>query len=190
MKIKSIVLSALLIASSLVSSAQAGIINVDYLTLNDNKAVYDEATGLTWLDLTVTAGYSIFDAEAMFTGYSVASTPQIQELFAKFDNTVVDMQSWYSLFGSSEDGGALSQCFFEVACSYGASADNYVVGYGVMFNTIGFNCDVRTCVYDAPVVSYMFVSDGATTKVPEPSTLAVFALGMIGLASRRFKKQS
>ncbi len=28
------------------------------------------------------------------------------------------------------------------------------------------------------------------TKVPEPSTLAIFALGMIGLASRRFKKQS
>jgi hypothetical protein len=29
-----------------------------------------------------------------------------------------------------------------------------------------------------------------TTKVPEPSTLAIFALGMIGLASRRLKKQS
>lgn len=27
-------------------------------------------------------------------------------------------------------------------------------------------------------------------EVPEPSTLAIFALGMIGLASRRFKKQS
>jgi len=26
--------------------------------------------------------------------------------------------------------------------------------------------------------------------IPEPSTLAIFALGMIGLASRRFKKQS
>jgi hypothetical protein len=28
------------------------------------------------------------------------------------------------------------------------------------------------------------------SNVPEPSTLAIFALGMIGLASRRFKKQS
>lgn len=27
-------------------------------------------------------------------------------------------------------------------------------------------------------------------KVPEPTTLAIFALGMIGLVSRRFKKQS
>ncbi|MEH6385288.1 MAG: PEP-CTERM sorting domain-containing protein [Colwellia sp.] len=30
----------------------------------------------------------------------------------------------------------------------------------------------------------------ATVDVPEPSTLAIFALGMIGLASRRFKNQS
>jgi hypothetical protein len=28
-----------------------------------------------------------------------------------------------------------------------------------------------------------------TTQVPEPSTLAIFALGIMGLASRRFKKQ-
>jgi len=36
------------------------------------------------------------------------------------------------------------------------------------------------------------VSDpnGGTTDVPEPSTFAIFALGMVGLASRRFKKQS
>jgi len=32
--------------------------------------------------------------------------------------------------------------------------------------------------------------DGISHDVPEPSTLAIFALGMIGLASRRFKKQS
>jgi len=30
----------------------------------------------------------------------------------------------------------------------------------------------------------------SSIDVPEPSTLAIFALGMIGLASRRFKKQS
>jgi len=35
-----------------------------------------------------------------------------------------------------------------------------------------------------------FLLNGSATDVPEPSTLAIFALGMIGLASRRFKKQS
>jgi hypothetical protein len=32
------------------------------------------------------------------------------------------------------------------------------------------------------------LTDGGNVSVPEPSTLAIFALGMIGLASRRFKK--
>jgi hypothetical protein len=31
---------------------------------------------------------------------------------------------------------------------------------------------------------------GSTSQVPEPSALAIFALGLMGLASRRFKKQS
>ena len=30
----------------------------------------------------------------------------------------------------------------------------------------------------------------STATIPEPSTLAIFGLGMIGLASRRFQKQS
>ena len=42
--------------------------------------------------------------------------------------------------------------------------------------------------------SFRLVGDtqngGLATSVPEPSTLAIFALGVIGLASRRFKKQS
>ena len=34
------------------------------------------------------------------------------------------------------------------------------------------------------------VSTSVATSVPEPSTFAIFALGIMGLASRRFKKQS
>ncbi len=33
-------------------------------------------------------------------------------------------------------------------------------------------------------------SPSSSVSVPEPSTLAIFALGMLGVASRRFKKQS
>lgn len=39
-------------------------------------------------------------------------------------------------------------------------------------------------------VEYDNIVLSTTNEVPEPSTLAIFALGMIGLASRRFKKQS
>lgn len=49
--------------------------------------------------------------------------------------------------------------------------------------------DNELYVYTRPdqAVSHVLVR---AAHVPEPSTLAIFALGMIGLASRRFKKQS
>ena len=39
------------------------------------------------------------------------------------------------------------------------------------------------------IQSATITGGGITTQVPEPSTLAIFALGIMGLASRRFKKQ-
>ena len=44
----------------------------------------------------------------------------------------------------------------------------------------------------SPEESQQFFSQSleVVATVPEPSTLAIFALGMVGLASRRFKKQS
>ena len=43
---------------------------------------------------------------------------------------------------------------------------------------------------NSQLVRYTNDPIGSRTAVPEPSTLAIFALGLMGLASRRFKKQS
>ena len=52
-------------------------------------------------------------------------------------------------------------------------------------------CDTAKNVpCDATVVPTGGTTTGDPTSIPEPSTLAIFALGMIGLASRRFKKKS
>jgi hypothetical protein len=40
------------------------------------------------------------------------------------------------------------------------------------------------------VLNSMIIETTKTTEVPEPSTLAIFALGLMGLASRKFKKQA
>ncbi|WP_299084424.1 PEP-CTERM sorting domain-containing protein [uncultured Paraglaciecola sp.] len=44
--------------------------------------------------------------------------------------------------------------------------------------------------YNAQENGAIPVATTSITSVPEPSTLAIFALGIMGLASRRFKKQS
>jgi hypothetical protein len=61
-----------------------------------------------------------------------------------------------------------------------------------LFNFTGFN-NLSSLVISAPTDGMFALMDDLTvsaSSVPEPSTLAIFALGIIGLASRRFKKQS
>jgi len=54
------------------------------------------------------------------------------------------------------------------------------------FSTISWNTDDGSEWFQVSDLRY---TAGSTAQVPEPSTLAIFALGIIGLASRRFKKQ-
>lgn len=42
----------------------------------------------------------------------------------------------------------------------------------------------------SPLYSTMLIRTDMATDVPEPSTFAIFALGMLGLASRKFKKNN
>jgi len=65
--------------------------------------------------------------------------------------------------------------------SYGWMKDTYHNGSMIIADSSTWN-NVNDTVGHALVRSQ--------TAIPEPSTIAIFALGMIGLASRRFKKQS
>jgi hypothetical protein len=46
------------------------------------------------------------------------------------------------------------------------------------------------CRYNGCTTVPMSEITGGSVQIPEPSTLAILTLGMVGLASRRFKKQS
>ena len=58
---------------------------------------------------------------------------------------------------------------------------------GSTFDAVG---DISAFVSDSGNVGENYNHVFKSASVPEPSTLAIFALGIIGLASRRFKKQS
>ncbi|TWX48097.1 PEP-CTERM sorting domain-containing protein [Colwellia hornerae] len=55
-----------------------------------------------------------------------------------------------------------------------------------LFNSVSYAKSLSYGSFDDVTYS----RSNQSRDVPEPSTLAIFALGMIGLASRRFKKQS
>jgi hypothetical protein len=87
--------------------------------------------------------------------------------FAAIGETVTLNQADTSL-----DNGALSKLSWHMM-------DAYTAGYRVGNYKNNSSGTFEKVVFRA-----------SATDVPEPTTLAIFALGMIGLASRRFKKKS
>lgn len=71
-----------------------------------------------------------------------------------------------------DSGGFIITAVHDIKEAFYYDKPNSSVGVSIMKNSLGS----------------WAVRDGDVAQVPEPSTLAIFALGMIGLASRRFKK--
>jgi hypothetical protein len=102
-----------------------------------------------------------------FATYSDASS------FAVFGGAYDMSGGWNAIganFGSSRSFGTYNGV-------YGASAKGNIVDFGLY--DVSYRVNALETFTVAP-----------SKSVPEPSTLAIFALGMIGLASSRFKKQS
>jgi hypothetical protein len=126
-----------------------------------------------------------------------------------------DIQNWFSVDVSDElDSFTLSfdmvdqgygnkkgKLFYSIAgvnwTDFGLLAEHSTTSYSI-------SIDLSEVTINAPTtLDFGFVVGGggghtlsvsnvalAVTKVPEPTTLAIFSLAMLGLASRRFKKQS
>ena len=109
--------------------------------------------------------------------------------------------------GCSTAGGNVT-CWIETAYTWVAEfvADPFFDPNDISFNQV-LTADMAITTHSNPYVTDYnlhqnrdlsldrgFVwadwTESAIEPVPEPSTLAIFALGLIGLASRRFKKQS
>jgi hypothetical protein len=193
------------------TSANAGLI-----TDTTNDSFIDETTGLEWMDFGINNEHTYNQVEEQldttYVGWELASQSQVLAMWSNAFaglGTVTDnslhMDSlrylWFetsyatkSRFTSIFDvmgynyGDARSGGWFEDdanGLSYvqfaDASSDSRIFAnaYGRGFSYAGHRTNT--------------VSGNGTmlvkrSEVPEPSTFAIFALGMIGLASRRFKR--
>jgi len=170
----------------------------DWAASGDKALTYDRSTGLEWLDLSYTQGKSILETEAQsfFGDFRWATAAEVNNIF---DTVIVGSGTRFSYLAEHY---ALALRFNGLFASQ---------GQGIIRESLSGRGNSRGSVYADSVNLRAIVSDmqwdrqwGVTTrvsnvgawlvrdhiKVPEPSTLAIFALGMIGLASRRFKKQS
>jgi len=168
----------------------------------------DEALGIYESDGWVLAGNtqmgSLFADFGWIGGIDENSTYYYDSPYTSIDGDSA-MDQFLELFGNTrtESGGTYGEGaneLREVIALFGDDADG-----DSKFNAAAvqsdykilsrFTTDYKTSsLRDTYTSSNIFSNYGVAlvrvTEVPEPSTLAIFALGMIGLASRRFKKQS
>jgi hypothetical protein len=161
---------------------------------------YTEVNGIDWLDWTTTLGMTESAALGVNVGWRGATEAEMELLMnAMFPTTFVfdanginntdvgnayptEMSRFLELFGATDNGNTYATAVGSGLVGFDSSA------YAGLYS----DTSPREQVYAS--VGYSANWNGValvrSADVPEPSTLAIFALGMIGLASRRFKKQA
>jgi hypothetical protein len=162
-------------------------VNGDVLTLNQNSWYYvnlADAIGVSSLEL------GLIDTTLSFD-FMTSGTPEISGVQIS-DVTKHDASGAFNLIGSQNWWGLDSFSYTDIGqwVTFEINLSDYL---SRDFSTLMFINDCDNCSNSNIDVSFRNMSitqssDQLAAQVPEPTTLAIFALGVIGLASRRFKK--
>jgi len=209
MNIKTLKAALLGLAVTVSSLANAGII-----TDTDNDSFIDETTGLEWMDFGINNIHSYNEVSDLltstYTGWNLATESQVLNLWTNAFE-VQHITAWpntagggYLYYMYANDIGKQIMLDVYSTMAYGYENWRGIGSLGLFERADGgmayaffTSWAEHTEVYgrDNDYESYRASNDlrystmlVKSTEVPEPSTLAIFALGMIGLASRRFKK--
>jgi hypothetical protein len=100
------------------------------------------------------------------------------------------------VFSLDANAQVASAIFCVTVVNGGCNLPNTIVGVPTSFllfqessDTVWYNARVSNSGFSAVITNFTGAWTGPVA-VPEPSTLSIFALGIMGLALRRFKKQS
>ena len=196
----------------------SSLANAGLISRLGGLAYYDDVADLTWLadaNYAKTSGYSIdgsmswVDANSWAASLSVGGNDNWRLadtlLFDASCNT--QTSGPYGSYGDWCTGSEMGSLFYTALGNVTGRATTYLDNKGPFnnikydsywtatqkssSNTLAFNMgNGSTEFHNMASHAYAWaVQSGDVAKtVPEPSTLAIFALGLIGLVSRRFKK--
>lgn len=173
--------------------------NVNATIIDYGDYTTDTVTGLDWLDWDTTDNLAGTEALAKNEGWRYATALEAMALFDVFgfeqsygssgkvdESYQVSFERFNDLFGTTHGRQSSARSYAQVYDGglFGLRDDNngtYWVGKGQKPNQ--YNADAR-------VISAGIALVRSSVAVPEPSTLAVLALGVLSLGFRRFKKHS
>ncbi|WP_440874202.1 PEP-CTERM sorting domain-containing protein [Thalassotalea sp. PLHSN55] len=158
--------------------ANAGIIEATIDTLNDGFT--DTVSGITYWDINKFYNMDVATIESQ--GFTLDTFNNASNLF---DNIIAeypissDRDAAFDIMGSLED-------YIWIRWDDGVANANDDGGF-IYTSTDTKHIFNNTYDYTRDTFGAL-VQSSASAPVPEPSTLAIFALGILGLASRKFKK--
>ena len=179
MNFKFLKAACLSVAMVVCSAASAGLITGTDIEI--------EAKSVSYIEFELTGTGEI--------NWSLTGLPDGSEHFADFGYNYALFEGSFGSFGSILEHDTTSGLIKELDETYTAGIYTFAVGIFTMSETeartgVASTPIIETQLYDFSLSGDTLVSNQLPTPVPEPTTLAVFALGLIGLASRRVKKQS
>jgi hypothetical protein len=204
MKFKFLKAAILGITVTLSNFANAGLITTTFAGGNGQSGnmfdltIANNSLLLTGMDVNINdttnieiytriGGYSGFENNAaawnLMDAASVIGNGANTASIFDFNNFVLAANTTYGIYVTTRTGemnytngsNSYSNSDLTLSAGIGKQYNSDTNFSGITFSPRTWNGTVR---YDV------------LTSVPEPSTLAIFALGLMGLASRRFKKQS
>ena len=201
---KKLILSLGIVLSLTVSSiATAAIINGDTVSFGGQSynTFFDEDTSLTWLDLDswssdVSASFNSVSTALVGSGFHIALEDEVTTLLANMplDGTAENFDYYAETIGAFTDKGRdLIWAIYDKDGS--TTSDTFFANSGQDFWSTWASGDRDDSAFSFNSgyadLGFFVVSDGVTsnptTNVPEPSTIAIFSLGLLGLAARRKK---
>lgn len=136
---------------------------------------------------------------ALYNGSADECGINLPETIAQCQNPGAFPQAEYAALtgGANLIGGQGLPVWFHVETTQEVTAGYFIITQGgnVTVESAGISIEradeySANGMHSATPISWLLYRTAMAAPVPEPSTLAIFALGMMGLASRRFKKQS